>query len=159
MIAGIDAPGAAHRHPYQRMAEARPGRLPKPCSTAAPLPWFAGSTKTSKPGSAAPPPAAPLAVPSVLPSTTTQTGLQAARASRTVCSTIRPGVVAGDQDQMGVRVCHQAARVRGQFRPEILSSFATNPSGSPAGSKRSPRPDAEDQRQWWRRNNGQPFHR
>ena len=56
----------------------------RPCSTAAPLPRFSGSTITLSPGSDAASAVSPAAVPSSLPSTTTQTGCHCARAARTV---------------------------------------------------------------------------
>ena len=62
----------------------------RPCSTAAPLPAFAGSSKSLRPGSAAAIARRPSGVPSVLPSVTTQTGLQCARAARTVSNTLGP---------------------------------------------------------------------
>ncbi len=62
----------------------------RPCSTAAPLPWFCGSTKTRRPGSSAAICCNRSPVPSVLPSITTQTGLHTARAAATVENTRSP---------------------------------------------------------------------
>ena len=62
----------------------------RPCSTAAPLPPFAGSANSFRPGSVPPSRAAPAGVPSVLPSMTTHTGFHCARAARTVSNTFGP---------------------------------------------------------------------
>ncbi len=64
----------------------------KPCSTAAPLPRFSGSTSTRRSGSRAARSFSSATLPSVLPSTTTQTGAQFARAARTVSTTAGPGL-------------------------------------------------------------------
>ena len=85
MKAGISAagcwPSASIVNAWLNPAAAASSR---PCSTAAPLPLFSGSTQTRRPGSRVARCSRPSAVPSVLPSTTTHTGHHIARAAATV---------------------------------------------------------------------------